>query len=149
MSLDENARRLVEHLQTVLDEAENSDKRNPVLGEKLSQQEIRVLRTVGRAHCCIMSGIAEAIRLSLSSATGLIDRLVDKKLVRRDRSTEDRRIVEVQLTDEGKQLHEAAAQGRMEFARGLLKTLSAEEQSALVALLAKVSGRLKSEKRRA
>ena len=62
-----------------------------------------------------------AICLSLSSVTGLIDRLVEKRLVRRDRSNEDRRQVQVELTAEGRQLHEAALESHLEFADKLLK----------------------------
>jgi DNA-binding MarR family transcriptional regulator len=93
-----------------------------------------------------MSGIAAAIRLSLSSATGLIDRLCEKKLVKRDRSSEDRRVVQVELTDEGRTLHEAALEGRLAFAKDMLKNLSAEEQESLVNLLGKVSARIKEKK---
>ena len=138
MSQDAAARTLVELLQKV-EESELDPKTSPVLEEKLSPQELKVLRTVGRERCCIMSGIAGAIRLSLSSATGLIDRLVEKKLVRRERSLEDRRVVQVELTDEGRQAQEAALHGRLELARRLMKSLSAEEQGTLAALLGRIS----------
>ena len=90
-----------------------------------------------------MSGLAERIRLSLSSVTGLIDRLVDKKLVCRDRSREDRRVVNVELTPEGRELHKSVLESQIQFARGLMKTLSAEEQDALLALFGKLSDKIK------
>ena len=145
MSLEDQARRLVDHLQAVVDGAQSADKA-AAERENLSEQEIRVLQTVGRERCCIMSGIASAIRLSLSSVTGLIDRLCDKKLVRRDRSPEDRRIVQVELTEEGRSLHQSAMAGRVGLAREMLKGLSAEEQEKLVALLGKASAGLKAKK---
>lgn len=141
--LEQNARRLVEHLQDVQAEAERADARNEALKEKVSSQEIRVLETVGRESCCIMSRIAGAIRLSLSGATLLVDRLCDKKLVKRERSSEDRRIVEVALTDEGRALREAALEGRVERVREALKTLSAGEQAMLLELLDKLGAGLK------
>jgi DNA-binding MarR family transcriptional regulator len=115
--------------------------------EKLSWQEIRVLRAAGRQECCTMSGLADAICLSLSSATGLIDRLVGKKLIKRDRSSEDRRVVQVELTEQGRELHEETMEGPVEFSRGLLKGLNAEEQDALVSLFVKISERIKTEKK--
>ena len=145
MNIDEKARRLVGDLQTVLDAAQSSDAEIPAVSEKLSPQEARVLSTVGRQDCCPMTRIAQKIRLSLSSATGLIDRLCEKRLVRRDRSSEDRRIVQVELTDEGRTLHQAAVEARVAFARELLKPLSAGEQDELVRLLGKASENLKSE----
>lgn len=144
MSLEDKARRLVDHLQTVIDGAQTADKA-AAEREHLSEQEIRVLCTVGRHGCPIMSGIASAIRLSLSSVTGLIDRLHDKKLVRRDRSAEDRRVVQVELTEHGKSLHEAALAERLAMARQMLKALTPEEQEKLVALLGKASVGLEKE----
>ena len=105
------------------------------------------MRAVGRQDCCPMSGLADAICLSLSSATGLIDRLVSKKLVKRDRSSEDRRVVQVELTEHGKTLNEEAMQGPVEFSRGLLKGLNADEQDALIGLFRKISDRITTEKR--
>src|ERR1700723_3362058 len=101
MNSDDKARRLVDQLQTVMDGAEGAVAKNTAVREALSSQEIRVLRTVGRHEGCIMSMIAERIRLSLSSVTGLIDRLVEKNLVCRDRSTQDRGGVQGEFTREG------------------------------------------------
>jgi DNA-binding MarR family transcriptional regulator len=147
MNNEERARQLTDHLQTVMEEAESADKKNSAVREKLSWQEIRVLRAVGRQDCCPMSGLADMICLSLSSATGLIDRLVSKKLVKRDRSSEDRRVVQVELTDEGRELNEEAMAGPVEFSRGLLKGLNTAEQDALLGLFSKISERIKTEKR--
>lgn len=149
MSTDDKARRLVDQLQTVMDGAEGAVAKNEAVRDALSSQEIRVLRTVGRHEHCIMSLIASRIRLSLSSVTGLIDRLVEKRLVCRDRSTEDRRVVKVELTDEGRELHTAVVDSQVQFARGLLKTLSAAEQDELLSLFGKISDRIKSEKKAA
>ncbi len=146
MNLEDRARRLTDHLQTVMEEAENADKKNTAVREKLTWQEVRVLRAVGRQECCPMSGLADMICLSLSSATGLIDRLVSKKLVKRDRSSEDRRVVQVELTEQGRELNEEAMAGPVEFARGMLKGLNADEQDALVSLFGKISERIKKEK---
>jgi len=146
MNLEERARRLTEHLQTVMEEAESVDKKNSAVREKLTWQEIRVLRAAGRQDCCTMSGLADMICLSVSSATGLIDRLVSKKLVKRDRSSEDRRVVQVELTEQGRALNEEAMAGPVEFARGMLKGLNTEEQEALIALFRKISERIKLEK---
>lgn len=146
MNLEDRARRLTDHLQIVMEEAENADKKNSAVREKLTWQEVRVLRAVGRQECCPMSGLADMICLSLSSATGLIDRLVSKKLVKRDRSSEDRRVVQVELTEQGRELNEEAMAGPVEFARGMLKGLNADEQDALVSLFGKISERIKREK---
>ena len=48
-----------------------------------------------------MGAIAQHLNSSLSSATSMIDRLVDKGLVERVSSSEDRRVVACQLTASG------------------------------------------------
>ncbi len=63
MNLEDRARRLVDHLQTVMEEAEAVDKRNSAVREKLSWQEIRVLRPGARKHSCTMNGLDAAICL--------------------------------------------------------------------------------------
>lgn len=149
MSLEDRARKLTDHLHAVMEEAEAVDKKDTAVREKLSWQEVRVLRAIGRQDCCPMSALADRICLSLSSATGLIDRLVGKKLVKRDRAAEDRRVVQVELTDSGRALHEEAMRGPVGFSRELLKGLNAEEQEALVSLMRKAADRIAAEKKNA
>jgi DNA-binding MarR family transcriptional regulator len=148
MAYEERARRLAEKLQTVLEAADTADREHPALSESLSAQEIRALRCVGDHDCPIMSAIASAIRLSLSSCTGLIDRLCAKKLVKRDRAANDRRVVQVELTDEGKKLHQAAVDARVGVAKDMLAALTPAEQDQLVALLGKAAERLEEEPKR-
>lgn len=136
---EKKACELVDYLQIVMGEAKGADKRNRGLCESLSAQEIQVLLTCGRHGPCIMSEISDEIHLSLSSVTGIVDKLEGKKLVRRDRSNEDRRIVQVELTDEGRRLHKLALDGHIQFAHSMLKALDPQEQDVLVKLFRKVA----------
>lgn len=142
MKSEDQARRFINRLHIVMEETERADKRNPACCENLSAQEMKVLCKLEREKCCIMSAIADGIRLSLSSVTALVDRLVERKLVRRDRSVQDRRVVEVALTDQGQELSQAALEGRVGVARRLLEGLSASEQEALLASLDKLAARI-------
>ena len=51
-----------------------------------------------------MSGLASTLDVSMSSATGLVDRLVEKGLVSRWPDQEDRRSVLCALSDDGREL---------------------------------------------
>ena len=139
---EDKARRLADELQVILEEVHGMEKKSAAAREELSWQEMRALRAVGRKECCPMTRLADCICLSVSSATGIIDRLVSKKLVRRDRAPEDRRVVQVALTDEGKALNEEAAGGAAAFARGLLEGLDAKEQDQFLELLGKVARKI-------
>ena len=53
-----------------------------------------------------MTHLAESLGVPLSTATHTVDRLVAKGLVERNRSEEDRRVVEVQMSEYGRKLQE-------------------------------------------
>ena len=53
-----------------------------------------------------MQELASHLRLQISTVTRLVDGLVKKKLVRRQKDSDDRRIVRVELTEAGQRTHE-------------------------------------------
>jgi DNA-binding MarR family transcriptional regulator len=109
--------------------------------------EITLIETLGRYGSMIMTELADHARLSLSTATGLIDALVSKGLVKRERSEEDRRIVRVQLTATGRENYEQALEVRLGMVRGMLGALNKEEQELLVSLFRKIADRIQRERK--
>lgn len=75
-----------------------------VLRAGVSMAQLHVLFSLQRNGEMTMSRLAEMLDVSLSSATGLIDRIEERGLLERDRVPEDRRIVIVRVTDAGRQL---------------------------------------------
>jgi DNA-binding MarR family transcriptional regulator len=74
-----------------------------------------------------MSRLAEMLGVSLSNASGLIDRLEEARLVERIRDGEDRRVVLVRAADSGRQaLHEVQLM-RDDLMRRLLGRLDADQ----------------------
>ena len=69
-----------------------------------SKSELLTILYLDRYEGIIMSQIAEYINVSMSTATGIVERLVNKGYLQRERSESDRRIVVIQLTDKGKSL---------------------------------------------
>jgi DNA-binding MarR family transcriptional regulator len=65
----------------------------------VSMSNLHVMSMLERHGPMTMSRIAEALDVSLSNATGLVDRMVERGLVDRVRDDEDRRMVHVALTD--------------------------------------------------
>lgn len=89
-----------------------------------------------------MSDLAECAQTSQASLTGIVDRLEDRGLVERVRSVEDRRVVEVSLTEAGAA---ELSQSRAGFAVRLehvLSPLSAEERAVFLGLLRKLTERM-------
>jgi DNA-binding MarR family transcriptional regulator len=108
----------------------------------IGKQEFVALWCLGKKRGCRMSDIAENTGLSLSSATAVIDKLEAKNFVRRDRSSEDRRVVSVSLTEEGEKLYQIARDIRLEMGKGMLEPLTKDEQIQLLSLFRKMSHNL-------
>jgi DNA-binding MarR family transcriptional regulator len=75
-----------------------------VLKVGLSMAQLNILYTLKRCGEMPMSRLAEMLNVSLSNATGLIDRIEERGLVERTRVPEDRRIVLIRVTAAGEQL---------------------------------------------
>jgi len=97
---------------------------------------LNLLKTKGPS---IMREIAAHLGMAVSTMTGLVDRMVQKGLVQRERPEEDRRIVKVQLTELGEVAERWHFDEHMRISRAILANLSEPDQDALVSLLQKVS----------
>jgi len=77
-----------------------------ILGEQLgiSTSQSAVLLFLKRAEPATMSDVAQAIGLTVTSASGLVDRMERKQLVSRQRSKTDRRIIQLSLTQGGRKI---------------------------------------------
>ena len=75
-----------------------------ILGEQLgiSTSQSAVLLYLKRATSATMSEVAQAVGLTITSASGLVDRMEKKHLVARERSKADRRIILLSLTQTGR-----------------------------------------------
>ncbi|MGQ9904169.1 MAG: MarR family winged helix-turn-helix transcriptional regulator [Anaerolineae bacterium] len=91
------------------------------------------LSALDRAQgACTMTELAEDIQQSSATMTGVIDRLVDKGWVTRERSEEDRRTVYVRITDQGLEMLRAVnAEQYQEFIR-ILSRMSPDNRQALL-----------------
>jgi len=73
-----------------------------LLRRGVSMSHLHVMSMLERHGPMTMSRIADALDISLSNATGLVDRMEERGLVDRLRDGADRRVVHVGLTDEGR-----------------------------------------------
>jgi DNA-binding MarR family transcriptional regulator len=70
----------------------------------VSMAQLHIMYTLQRTGEMTMSHLADVLNVSLSNATGLIDRLEERGLIERYRVPTDRRIVLVRLTPSGETL---------------------------------------------
>jgi DNA-binding MarR family transcriptional regulator len=90
-----------------------------------------------------LADLADALRVSPSTATRMCDRLVRKGLIERTRDASDRREVNLTLTDSGATLVDDVMAQRGVLVRELLVNIPTEERPALVrslSLLAMAAG---------
>lgn len=70
----------------------------------VSMAQLHLMFTLQRSGEMTMSRLAEVLNVSLSNATGLIDRLEERGYIARERVATDRRVVVVRVTPTGEQM---------------------------------------------
>ena len=109
--------------------------RDAMVVDGVSFAQHRLLRALAREGAMPASRLAEATAITPSSATQTLDALEARGFVKRTRSLTDRRIVTVELTDEGRRRSDARrASNRKVFAHAFAD-ISGDEIAAGVELL--------------
>lgn len=85
-----------------------------------------------------VAGLARDLEIDPGAMTRSLDRLEAKGLVRRERSTEDRRVVHLVLTDEGRKVARRVPQVLADVLNGHLRGFSPAEWRTLVDLLGRM-----------
>ena len=134
--LQKNFEQIIYQFQTVA--AENLD-----AIDKINPKEMSAIIFIGKKKVCIMREISAFLNVADSTVTMLVDKLVKKSLVKREHSDEDRRIINIVLTDEGKKLYQAHLDSYRKLCRGILMTLNEKEQDLYVDLMTKIAGNAK------
>ncbi len=110
----------------------------------LTGPQLTVLKMLEGVGDLSLSELSERIRAQNSTVTGIIDRMEREGLVTRARSTEDRRVVKIRLTDKGSKIARAIAVEPMEVLRAALAGLTLVEAQSLLKILTKIARRVQS-----
>lgn len=103
----------------------------------LSLVHLHVLTVLESDGPLSMSHLAEALDVSVASATGIIDRMEQRGLVERRREREDRRVVLVHPTDAGAAVFRTIAEQRRQALIPILERMTDQElESCLIGLRA-------------
>ena len=108
----------------------------------LSILQIQTLFFLSKNKKVSMSDIAGYFRIELPSATSLLDKLYDQKLVIRNTDKNDRRLVMITLTEKGKKLLKEAMCERKEKLEKILSYLSVKERSDLSSIINTLNSKL-------
>jgi DNA-binding MarR family transcriptional regulator len=109
-----------------------------VLRLGLSMAQLNILYTLKRCGEVPMSRLAEMLNVSLSNATGLIDRIEERGLIERSRVPEDRRVVLIRVTPAGERLLSELDVLSDELLRSVLGHLNASERVAVATAFASI-----------
>jgi DNA-binding MarR family transcriptional regulator len=102
----------------------------------ISMAQLNILYTLHRSGEMPMSRLADALNVSLSNATGLVDRMEERGFIERTRVPEDRRIVQVRITDDGVRVLEANDEMTDELLRSVLADLDHPTLDAMARTMA-------------
>lgn len=105
---------------------------------ELSKSEIVLLVQLEQQGELIMSRVSDHLNVPMSTATGIVERLVKNKYVIRERSESDRRIVVIRLTDKGAQLVNRIRTIAIGYINDICEELTPEEMDMIIKLIFKV-----------
>lgn len=109
---------------------------------KFSKSEIFTLLFLDKRHEVTMTELVEYINSPMSTATGIVDRLVRNGYVKRDRSETDRRIVILKLTEEGNRFIKNLKDIISQYLDMVLNDLTEEEKEFLAHIVIKIVNNL-------
>lgn len=108
----------------------------------ISLPQMTILQYLYRRRSCIMSDIANSLSVSMSGATGLVDRMIKNRLLKRNRSKKDRRIVEITITPHGKKVARSVMQQQYKMIKKMFGKISRDERRNYLNILEKVHKQL-------
>jgi DNA-binding MarR family transcriptional regulator len=97
------------------------------------------LLSIADRHPVTLSELAQSIYLSPSTVVGIVDRLEREGFVQRDRSTADRRVVLITITDKGKDFVAKAPSPIQDQLEERLEILPVDEQLQIAESLEKIA----------
>lgn len=89
-----------------------------------------------------MKDIAHIQQITLPAVTGMIDRLVGLKMVRRIPDENDRRVIFIAITQSGKRVLESVKNARKKIIEQMFSDLTDEERKTYLSIIRKVEKKL-------
>jgi MarR family transcriptional regulator, organic hydroperoxide resistance regulator len=105
----------------------------------LTGPQLSVLKGLEQIGVLSLSALSEQIHARNSTVTGIIDRMEQNGLVRRERSSEDRRVIQIRLTRKGLAIARETPLEPMTLLVSALASLGEDDTKALLRILRKVA----------
>jgi len=111
----------------------------------IQSQDMYILERIYLQQKVKIKDISKQYGIPPSTLTGIIDRLESKKYIERTRTNIDRRIIELVITDKGKQIVERHIREDKIFTQNLFNTLQEDKKKLLKELLTELLDNVKKE----
>ena len=111
-----------------------------------SKTELMALMVVDRYGEVSMSQICDALNIPMSTSTGIVDRMVKKGFLHRERSDIDRRVVVVAMTERGREVFRYFRDMLTGYLEQIESALTDEEKQLLYRIFTKIIAVINSEK---
>jgi DNA-binding MarR family transcriptional regulator len=135
---DKQVRQFIDLMDLVADRLKPVRRRQDRDQPECSQQELKALAALAQRNTLTMSELAGILKVPLSTATRMIDKLVVKNLVERKHVKHDRRVVQVAFSRKGKRIHQFVIESRFAAARGMLAALHPRDRGVFLQRILKM-----------
>lgn len=135
----------VDELMILLPElakAFRTDQPQEILHMDINFPEICVLGQLSSSQEPTMSELGKSISMDLSTLTRTVDKLVEKEFVVRKSDPEDRRMVRVAITVEGRKIISRFEEQRRKKIESTLREMTSEERSNLLSIFKTLHARI-------
>jgi MarR family transcriptional regulator, organic hydroperoxide resistance regulator len=106
---------------------------------KLTGPQFYILQLLHKKGRSTVSSLAEEMTVKPSAITAMIDRLLKQGYVLRDRDEQDRRVVFIQISEEGSKILEETLEKRKRVLVKYMSHLDRNELDSLVSIFSKLS----------
>ncbi len=120
---------------------------DPFLALNLTIQQLKTLHVLAQQGSLSSHELAEVLKVGAGTASGIVDRLVARGLVRRTEDPRDRRVRRITLTPEGERVVDELRSTRREHWRRLLARLDLDTLRQLADVLEKLHAAAEEEAR--
>lgn len=104
----------------------------------ISNNDMHVIEAIGVDEAKSMSQVAKDLNITTGTLTKSVDALVEKKCVERNRSSQDKRVIRLSLTESGIRAYDHHARFHQNMIRDIKQELNEEETRILIATLGKL-----------
>ena len=105
---------------------------------QVTDAQYAVLDFIFKNQFCTMGQLSKGLEASLSTLTGVVERLVRGGYVVRERDEKDRRVVRVRLTPRGREVAEELKKIYADTLRRIYNALSPQDRESFIRIIKKI-----------